>query len=275
MVNSSQLSKEIKESLNSRWLGQTIHFFQQLDSTNETAMELALEGSPEGTTVIAEEQLRGRGRNNRIWHSPAGVGIYCSIILHPTLTPAKAQVMTLMTAVAITKAVMQETSLKPKIKWPNDILVNNKKVAGILLESKVSSDQIEHAVIGFGINVNHTLADLPSKPMFEASSLGMELGEPVERGALTARILGELEGAYERLQQDDLIMILEQWRHFSATLGQPIRVWQRDKVIEGVAIDVTDEGGLEVRLKDGSLMIIHSGNVEHVRLSVEVGAGDQ
>ena len=111
--------------------------------------------------------------------------------------------------------------------------------------------------------------------MFEASSLGMELGEPVERGALIAGIFGELEGAYERLQRGDLIVILQQWRHISATLGQPIRVRQRDKVIEGIAIDVTDEGGLEVRLEDGSLMIIHSGNVEHLRLAAEVGSGGQ
>ena len=273
MANSSQLARKIEESLSSRWLGQTIHFFQQLDSTNQTAMELALGGSPEGTTVIAEEQLRGRGRGNRIWHSPAGVGIYCSIILYPTLPPAKAQVMTLMTAVAITKAVVQETSLKPRIKWPNDILVNNKKVAGILLESKVSSDQIEHAVIGFGINVNHTLADLPSEPMFEASSLRLELSEPVERGALIAGILAELEGAYERLQQDDLVMILEQWRHFSATLGQPIRVWQQGKVTEGNAVDINEEGGLVVKVKDESLMVIHAGDVEHLRLAVDVEEG--
>ena len=273
MVYTSKLPQKIKEKLNTRWLGQTIHFYQQLDSTNLTAMELALGGAAEGTAVLAEEQLRGRGRGNRSWHSPAGVGIYCSIILRPKLSPAKAQLLTLMTAVAIVKAIDQETGLSPRVKWPNDILLNNRKVAGILLESKVSLQQIEHAVIGFGVNVNHTSADLPPEPMFQASSLMIELDKPVERGALVAAIFAEVEGLYEMLQQEDLAMILQEWRHSSATLGQPIRVWQQGKVIEGIALDINEEGGLLVKPKDESLMVIHAGDVEHLRLGVEAKEG--
>lgn len=273
MVNTSGLPQQIKKSLSTRWLGQTIHFYQQLDSTNLTAMELALGDAPEGTTVLAEEQLRGRGRGNRSWHSPAGVGIYCSIILRPRLLPAKAQVITLMTAVAIVKAIASETGLSPKIKWPNDILLNDSKVAGILLESKVSFQQIEHAVIGFGINVNHISADLPAEPMFKTSSLRMELDKSVERGALVAAIFAEIEGSYEMLQQEDVATILEEWRHFSATLGQPIRVWQQGKVTEGIAVDINEEGGLVVKGKDESLMVIHAGDVEHLRLAVDVEEG--
>ena len=273
MVNTSPLPQQIKKRLSTRWLGQRIHFYQQLDSTNLTAMELALGDAAEGTAVLAEEQLRGRGRGNRSWHSPAGVGIYCSIILRPRLLPAKAQLITLMTAVAIVKATAQETGLSPRIKWPNDILLNDRKVAGILLASKASSQQIEHAVIGFGINVNHTSADLPRAPMFEANSLRMELGKPVERGALIAAIFAELEGLYEMLQQEDLTMILEEWRHFSATLGQPIRVWQQGKVTEGIAVDINEEGGLVVKVKDESMMVIHAGDVEHLRLAVDLEEG--
>lgn len=273
MVNTSPLPQQIKKRLSTRWLGQTINFYQQLESTNLTAMELALGDAPEGTAVLAEEQLHGRGRGNRSWHSPAGVGIYCSIILRPRLLPAKAQLITLMTAVAIVKAIAQETGLSPRIKWPNDILLNDRKVAGILLESKVSSQQIEHAVIGFGINVNHTSADLPRAPTFEASSLRMELGKPVERGALITAIFAEVERSYEMLQQEDLTMILEEWRHFSATLGQPIRVWQQGKMTEGIAVDINEEGGLVVKVKDESMMVIHAGDVEHLRLAVDVEEG--
>ena len=274
MVNTSPLPQQIKKRLSTRWLGQTIHFYQQLDSTNLTAMEMALGDASEGTAVLAEEQLRGRGRGNRSWHSPVGVGIYCSIILRPRLLPAKAHVLTLMTAVAIVKAIGQETGLSPRIKWPNDILLDDNKVAGILLESKMSSQQIEHAVIGFGINVNHTSADLPPEPMFKASSLKIELDKPVERGALVAAIFAEVEGLYEMLQQEEVAMILEEWRHFSATLGQPIRVWQQGKVTEGIAVDINEEGGLVVKAKDESLMLIHAGDVEHLRLAVEVKEGE-
>ena len=273
MVNTTPLSQEIEERLNTRWLGQTLHFYQQLDSTNLTAMELAEEGAAEGTAVLAEEQLRGRGRGNRSWHSPPGVGIYCSIILRPRLSPAKAQIITLMTAVAIVKAIAQETSVSARIKWPNDILLNGRKIAGILLEGKVGSKRVEHAVIGFGINVNQTSADLPPEPMFEASSLRIELGKPVGRSALVAGIFGELEGLYERVQQGDLATILEQWRRLSTTLARPIRVWQRGKVTEGIAVDITAEGGLVVRVKDESLRVIHAGDVEHLRLAVEVEDG--
>ena len=273
MVNTSPLPQEIKNRLSTRWLGQTVHFYQQLDSTNLTAMELALGDAAEGTAVLAEEQLRGRGRGKRSWHSPAGVGIYCSIILRPRLLPAKAQVLTLMTAVAIVKAIGQETGLYPRIKWPNDILLNDNKVAGILLESKMSSQRIEHAVIGFGINVNHTSADLPAESMFKASSLRVELGDQVERGALIAAIFAEVEGLYGMLQQEEVAMILEEWRHFSATLGKPIRVWQQGKVTEGIAVDINEEGGLVVNAKDESLMVIHAGDVEHLRLAVEVEEG--
>ena len=274
MVNTTLLSQEIEEKLNTRWLGRTIHFYQQLDSTNLTAMELALEGALEGTAVLTEEQLRGRGRGNRSWHSPAGVGIYCSIILRPRLSPAKAQILTLMTAVAIVRAVAQETILSPRIKWPNDILLNDRKLAGILLESKVSSKQIEHAVIGFGINVNQTSTDLPPEPRLEASSLRIELAKSVDRSALVAKIFAELEALYEKIQQGDSAIILEQWRQLSTTLARPVRVWQQgNKATEGIAVDITEEGGLVVSLKDGSLEVIHAGDVEHLRLAVEVVDG--
>lgn len=273
MVNTTPLSQEIEERLNTRWLGQTLHFYQQLDSTNLTAMGLADEGAAEGTAVLAEEQLRGRGRGKRSWHSPPGVGVYCSIILRPRLSPAKAQIITLMTAVAIVKAIAQETSLSARIKWPNDILLNDKKIAGILLEAKVDSKKVEHAVIGFGINVNQTSADLPPEPMFETSSLRIELGKPVGRSVLVAKTFAELEGLYERVQRGDLAGILEQWRRLSTTLARPIRVWQQGKVTEGIAVDITAEGGLVVRAKDESLRVIHAGDVEHLRLAVEVEDG--
>ena len=261
--------EQISKSLTTKWLGRTVHFSPKVDSTNVTAMDLAQQDAPEGTVVLAEQQLHGRGRGDRSWHSPPGVGIYCSIVLRPELSPAKTMLLTLMTAVAIAKAVALETNLSPCIKWPNDILINDKKVVGILLESKVGGSGVEHAIIGFGINVNHTPADLPQELLSTASSLFIELGEQVDRRKLIIKILAEVEYLYEGLQQGDVATILKEWRHFSATLGRHVRILHRGERLEGVAVDVTEEGALLVRVEQNSLITVHAGDIEHLRIVTE------
>ena len=267
MKTSTSLSLEqISKSLTTKWLGRTVHFFPEVDSTNLTAMDLAQQNAPEGTVVLAEQQLHGRGRGDRSWYSPPEVGIYCSILLRPELSPAKTMLLTLMTAVAIAKAVARETNLSPRIKWPNDILINDKKVVGILLESKVGKTGVEHAIIGFGINVNHTPADLHQELLSTASSLFIELGEQVDRRKLIIKILAEVEYLYEGLQQGDATIILEEWRRFSATLGRHVRILQRGEEREGIAVDVTEEGALLVRVEQNSLITVHAGDIEHLRI---------
>lgn len=258
--------EQISKKLTTRWLGRTIRFYPEVDSTNVTAMDLAQQDAPEGTVVLAEQQLRGRGRGDRSWHSPPGVGIYCSIVLRPELSPAETMLLTLMTAVAIARAMALETNLSPRIKWPNDILINDKKVVGILSESKVGATGVEHAIIGFGINVNHTRADLPQELLLAASSLSIELGEPVDRSKLITKILAEVEYLYEGLQQGDVAIILEEWRRFSATLGRHVRITQRGELTEGIAVDVTEEGALLVRVEQNSLITVHAGDIEHLRI---------
>jgi BirA family biotin operon repressor/biotin-[acetyl-CoA-carboxylase] ligase len=265
-TSSSFPLKQISKSLTTRWLGRTAHFFPEVDSTNVTAMDLAQQNAPEGTVVLTEQQLRGRGRGARSWHSPPGVGVYCSIVLRPELSPTKTMLLTLMTAVAIAKAVALETNLSPRIKWPNDILINDKKVAGILLESKVEGAGVEHAIVGFGINVNHTSADLPKELLLAASSLFIELGELVDRSKLLSKILTEIEYLYEGLQQGDVATILEEWRRSSATLGRHVRISQRGELRDGIAVDVTEEGALLVRVEQDSLITVHAGDIEHLRI---------
>ena len=265
-TSSSFPLEQISKSLTTKWLGRSVHFYPEVDSTNVTAMELAQQDEPEGTVVLADKQLQGRGRGERSWHSPAGVGIYCSIVLRPELSPAKTMLLTLMTAVAIAKAVTRETNLSPCIKWPNDILINDKKVVGILLESKVGASGVEHAIIGFGINVNHTPADLPQELWSTASSLFIEVGEPVDRRELLVKILTEVEYLYEGLQRGDAAIILEEWRHFSATLGRHVSILQQGELREGIAVDVTEEGALLVRVEQNSLITVHAGDIEHLRI---------
>jgi BirA family biotin operon repressor/biotin-[acetyl-CoA-carboxylase] ligase len=265
-ASSSRLSEQIRDSLTTRWLGRTIYYYDAVESTNLVAKELAQLGAPEGTVVLADQQLSGRGRGNRSWHSPAGVGIYCSIVLRPKTAPARAQLITLMAGVCIVKSIALLTGLSPRVKWPNDILINDKKVAGILLESMMSKAQVGYSVIGFGINVNNGPADLPEDIRVNASSLLMELKKPVDRSKLVIEIFSELERFYHRFQRGDFQIILEQWRHCSSTLGQPVRIWQKDRATEGTAVDLTEDGGLLVGLEGGKQIVIHAGELEHLRI---------
>jgi BirA family biotin operon repressor/biotin-[acetyl-CoA-carboxylase] ligase len=264
--NSSIFSEQIRDGLSTRWLGRTIHCYDAVESTNLIAIKLAQQGEPEGSVVLADQQLSGRGRGSRSWHSPAGVGIYCSIVLRPKMPPAKAQLLTLMAGVSIVEAIALKTGLSPRVKWPNDILINDKKVAGILLESRVSAGQIGYSVIGFGINVNNSSADFPEDIRVNASSLLMELKKPVDRSTLVIEIFSELERLYHRFQRKDFPVILEQWRHYSSTLGQRVRIWQKDKATEGIAVDLTEDGGLLLKLEGGKQIVIHAGDVEHLRI---------
>ena len=265
-TSSSVLLEQIRDGLTTRWLGKTIYYYDAVESTNLIAIELAQRGTPEGTVVLADQQLRGRGRGNRSWHSPAGVGIYCSIVLRPKTAPARAQLIPLMAGVSIVKAIALRTGLSPRVKWPNDILVNDKKVAGILLGSVMSGAQIGYSVIGFGINVNNGSADLPANIRVNASSLLMELKRPVDRSKLVVEIFSELETLYQRFQHGDFPVILEQWRHYSSTLGQRVRIWQKDRATQGIAVDLTEDGGLLVEVEGANQMVIHAGDIEHLRI---------
>lgn len=264
-ANKTILSEQIKNGLATKWLGRTIHFYDQVESTNLLAVELAQGDAPEGVVVLADQQLSGRGRGSRSWHSPAGVGIYCSVILRPQVEPEKGQLITLMAGVSIAKAIERQTELSPRVKWPNDVLINDKKVAGILLEARVSGARIGYAVIGFGINANNGRGDLPEDIRANASSLRMELKKTVDRGALVIEIFSELEKLYHNFQRGDFSVILEQWRHYSSTLGQRVRIWRKDKATEGLAFDLTENGGLLVTLAEGKQIVFHAGDIEHLK----------
>jgi BirA family biotin operon repressor/biotin-[acetyl-CoA-carboxylase] ligase len=257
----------LQDQLTSRWLGHRVHFYPQLESTNTTALDLASRGQPEGTVVLADRQLQGRGRRGRAWDSPPGLGLYCSVLLRPRLAPDRAPFLTLLTAVAVAQAVRHQLDLRPQIKWPNDLLIKGKKVAGILLESRVSPRGLEYVVMGIGVNVNQTPTDFAAALSENASSLRLETGATVARAELLARLFANLEELYENLQVGNIEMILEQWRHFSTTLNQPVRVVQNDRVLEGIAVDVTESGSLLVRQPDASLLEVQAGEIEHLRLA--------
>ena len=241
------LPNEIKSILKTKRLGKNIKHFDDLVSTNIEAKQLAASGAEEGTIVVSEAQNGGRGRLSRGWYSPAHKGIWFSIILRPTLLPQDAPKCTLMAAVAITKAIDKITGIKCGIKWPNDILYNGKKLVGILTEMNAEMEGINYIVIGTGINVNIEKDEVPDELKDIVMSLSQIAGERIDRLALLAEVLVQLEVIYDEALTNGFGEILEEWRKYSITLGQEVNVIGIDKTFSGLAMDIDADGALLVK----------------------------
>lgn len=252
----------IKWGLSTRVLGSEILSFSSLESTNMMAKEKATDGCREGTVIIADEQTAGKGRMGRGWVSPTGKGIWMSIILKPSINPAKAPLITSMAAVAVIRAIQSISGLHSTIKWPNDILIDGKKVCGILTEMQGDMDSIHYVVVGIGLNVNLDEKDLQRELRDKATSLKIELGNSVHRVEIVQAILTELESIYlYYMETGDPSDIITSIRDNSATVGNRIRVIGVNTSIEGTAIDIGDDGALVVKLDDGQIKRVMSGDV--------------
>jgi BirA family biotin operon repressor/biotin-[acetyl-CoA-carboxylase] ligase len=258
------LPQEIQRGLSTSYIGKEIYYFPELKSTNIIAKEKALhgaEGINEGTLIIAERQSAGKGRLGREWFSPAG-GIWFSIILYPQLSPSYISRITLMTAVAAVKAIKICTQIKSQIKWPNDILINEKKVCGILTEMSAELDIINWVVVGIGINVNIKQQEFPEDIREKTTSLKEVLGKKVLRVKLVRVFLQEFEKYYEILKRREFSFILKEWKLYSHTLGKKIRVDMGERIISGEAVDINEEGVLILKKEDGELIEIISGTID-------------
>lgn len=254
------LPEEIREGLKTRILGKKdILHLRETVSTNNTAKELATNGAEEGTLVVAEMQTGGKGRLGRKWFSPFGEGIYLSLILRPAVSPAEAPRMTLMAAVATAEALHAGAGLHVSIKWPNDILLGGKKLAGILTEISTEMDVVDHMVIGLGLNVN--TAVFPSEIQGKATSLLIETGKTHSRSELVRNFLKWFEGYYEMFQHGDFETILDRWRQFSHIAGRRITVETVGEKYSGTALDIDRDGFLMMRGDDGQTRRIYSGDV--------------
>lgn len=252
---------EVAHGLGAGIMGSRVYYFDAVSSTMDIAMRLGLEGTPEGTLVVAETQTKGRGRLGRDWSSPKYKGIYASLILRPRILPAKVPVLTLLTAVSICRAVRDASGADAQIKWPNDIYLGAGKLGGILTELNAEADTINFAAIGFGINVNNDKASLISG----ASSLKEYGGEKVSRVALLREILRRQEENYRLLLKEGSAPIAEKWRYMSMTLGRRVKVYCQKEHIEGEAFDIDDDGGLLIRTDAGLTRKITSGDIVHCR----------
>lgn len=245
----------ITSNLGTSFVGQRVLYYSRLGSTMDATRQEARHGAAEGTVVIADEQTSGKGRMKRTWLTPAG-NIALSVILYPRL--ASLSYLVMLASLAVARSIEAVTGLKTQIKWPNDVLINGKKVCGILVESDVRGGQVHYAIVGIGLNVNLKPGDFPGiQPT--ATSLSNESGRRISRLALVRHLLIELERLYLTLPEGK--SIYEQWRDRLITIGQPVRVTSGEGIMEGTAEAVDPDGSLLLRHPDGHLTRIVAGDV--------------
>lgn len=245
-------------------VGQKLCCFDEIDSTNNYAKKIAQEHAPDGTVVIADCQTAGRGRMNRTFQSPKSRGIYLTIIMRPNCPPEKLLPVTALTGVAVGRAVERVCSLRPKLKWPNDPVINGKKLCGILTEMSLEgkSGCVQYMAVGIGLNVLQQPEDFSPEVRTMATSLLQELGYPVSRPALAAAEIEEMDQLYDALRTGAVSEYLEEFRRDCVTLGKRVQLLRRDGSRECVtALDVDDQMGLVVRRENGKTAVVRSGEV--------------
>ncbi len=252
----------IQTGLKTKRIGQEMEYVESCTSTQIIAHQLAQEGAPDGTVVLTETQTAGRGRMARKWDSAAHKGVWMSIILRPNVPPQKAPQFTLVTAVAIVRAIEEVTALQPNIKWPNDILLNGKKCTGILTELQSDADGIQALIVGIGLNVNQDKEDFDLEVQDIATSLKMKSGQTVNRQELVRAVLFYTELYTQMYIDEGFGMLKILWESYSTTIGQPVRARMTNHTLEGIAEGISDDGVLQLRTLDGKLHGIYSADIE-------------
>jgi len=253
----------IERRVGSASFGHRIFYYPTIGSTNERALELCAAGEPEGGLVLAEEQTAGRGRRDRAWVSRPYLGIYASLILRPCVAAPGAPQFTLLAAVAAARALRLSCKLEARIKWPNDLVVDGRKIAGVLGEARGASAQIGAMVIGLGINANHAREDFPGELRDTATSVRIETGAPCDRVEILATLLEQIEQRYRRLLKDGPDSLLREWEALSTLpLGSVIVMRGPSPPVRGLFLGIDDEGALLLSGPDGATIRAPFGEVE-------------
>lgn len=257
---------EMTADLETRVMGRPLFYFQKVESTSAVALELAEKKSPEGTTVIADYQEHGKGRMGRSWESPPGVNLYLSLILRPPFSPVHGSQMTFLAANAVVKSIKKLPFLtSPEIKWPNDILINNKKVAGILTEMNSEIDRINFIILGIGINLNMPMEMFPAKLTPTATSLYVESGQKIDRSKFARSLLYEIEKEYDTLKKVGFAPLLKYWKSHAQCNGKRVVVNQLDgETTKGEITSVDDDGALLIKVRSGKVKRIISGDLTFI-----------
>ncbi len=259
MIDTVYSKETISNEIHTKWAGKTVHFAKETDSTNEWCKRLSKEGAEHGTLAVAEFQSAGKGRLGRRWTAPEGSSIMMSILLRPDFEPQHASMLTLVMGLSVAQAV-KELDIEVSIKWPNDVVVSRKKICGILTEMGLENGKIREVVIGDGINVN--LEEFPDELKDKATSLYLETGKKYDRNCLIGLIMEKFERNYEKFTETcDLSPLIDDYNIMLANRNQPVRILDKINPYEGIAIGIDREGELLVRVADGEIRKVCSGEV--------------
>jgi BirA family biotin operon repressor/biotin-[acetyl-CoA-carboxylase] ligase len=252
----------VQRHLRSAVFGHRIFYYPSIGSTNERALQLAAAGEPEGGLVLAEEQTEGRGRRDRSWTSSPYLGIYASLILRPAIPAPRAPLLTFMAAVAAADALNEIPGVKARIKWPNDVIVAGRKIAGVLGEVRGADPEVREMVVGIGVNVHHQEEDFPLDLRGRATSVRIEAGRRCERAPLLARLLEGFELRYARALRDGPATLLREWQTLSALQpGDRVRVLGPAGPAQGGFAGIDEEGGLRLAAADGLTLRVPFGEI--------------
>lgn len=247
--------------LNTEIIGKQILTYTSVSSTNDTAKLLAVEGAAEGTVVVAETQTSGKGRQGKKWVSPAGQGLWMSVILRPTLKVGDMPLVALAAAVAVERAIARASGLQAGIKWPNDVVIGGKKLAGILVEMQSAKDKVNYMILGVGTNLELKHSDLPSELVDRITSVHAAGGGLISREEYLVELIEELDKVYLQLCAGEFDLVLKAWRQKAVTLGSKVRAEGPNQLIYGIATDIDQTGALLVTTEDGQQVKILSGEV--------------
>lgn len=255
----------IRQYLNTEYMGKTIATFDEADSTNRIAKELAAQGASAGTCVISEHQTSGRGRRGRWWFSEKGKGICISVVLRPDLPPALCPRLVLASALALKNTLNCYGIEGAKIKWPNDVLVSGKKISGILLEMSANIESVEYVVVGIGVNINNQC--FPDEIADIATSMRLAAGKDFDRNEFAAVLLKQMEEQIECCyDKDSFIALMQRYKDASSVLGRSVTIHRVNDDIEGLVVDFDDMGRICLKTIDDKIQIIDAGDVS-LRLS--------
>ena len=255
---------DIKTALRTRTLGSEVYTFGRVTSTNDVAVALARGGAVEGTLVVAEEQTRGRGRQGREWHSPPGTGLWFSVVLRPEFDAADCSTISLAAALGVATALRTHYGVKARIKWPNDVMADRRKICGILTEAEFKGSRVGSVVVGVGLNVLADRADFPPEIRDTATSLKLEAGDAIGRTRVLADVLVEIESRYDVLCAGGFEEIRQDLLKHSLLIGRVIKVVTGNGEVEGTAQDIDRSGALVMRQDNGSLIRVIAGDVVRV-----------
>ncbi|MFC7320673.1 biotin--[acetyl-CoA-carboxylase] ligase [Halobacillus campisalis] len=248
--------------LSTSWIGHQLHHYEEVDSTQDIVHQLAKQGKPHGTVVVADEQIKGKGRMSRPWHSPKGKGIWMSILLRPELSPVQAPQITLLAATVLAKVITSQSQLIPFIKWPNDILINHKKVSGILTEMQAEHDQIQYVAIGIGINLNQSAEEIPVDIRHKASSLRAESKEEWNITSTIQEILKQFESTYDQYAAEGFNYVKEIWETYGYKIGEKVTISTMRRTWEATLVGIEPDGALIARDSEGKREKLYSAEIQ-------------